>query len=244
MARIAASEGIVMVVATPHLYRWSISSEDFSSVEERRRDLWSALSDNGSPIEVKAGAEVHITHNLIEELRKNRKNLVINYSNYMFLEFPSTHIIPGVKNLIFDLMSEGITPIIAHPERNYGFAKNPSLLYELVQMGVLAQANGGSLTGLYGRGAAETAVRFLTWSLIHFLASDGHHPESIPPRLAAAVKRAETVLGKDEARHLVVGNPKAVLEDRQVPYLPSPQDPGKAKRSFYIRIPSFPKKIR
>jgi len=244
MARIAAGEGIVTVVATPHLFRWNLAIEDIVSVEERRRDLCDALGKNGIPIEIKAGAEVHISHNLVEELRTNRRHLVINNSSYMFLEFPSAHIFPGVKKLIFDLMSEGIIPIIAHPERNYGFVKNPSLLHDLVQMGALAQANGGSLTGLYGRRAAEAAVRFLTWNLIHFLASDGHHPNSIPPRLSEAVKRAEAAVGKDEARHLVVDNPEAVLEDRHIPYLPPPKDPRKSKRSFHIQIPSFLTRIK
>jgi len=239
MAKIAAGEGVTTVVATPHLFRWNLAIEDIPSVEERRHELCEALAKNGIPIDIKAGAEVHISHNLVEELRTNRRYLVINNSRYMFLEFPSSHIFPGVKKLIFDLMSEGITPIIAHPERNYGFVENPGLLYDLIEMGVLAQANGGSLTGLYGRGAAGAVVRFLTWNLIHFLASDGHHPKSIPPRLSEAVKRAEASVGKDEARHLVVDNPKAVLEDRQVPYLPSPKDPRKSKRSFHIQIPSF-----
>ena len=244
MARIAASDGIATMVATPHLFRGNFESVDVAFIEERRRELRDALSNNGLRIEVKAGAEVHITHNLIEHVRTNRGSLVINDSSYMFIEFPSSHVFPGVKDFIFDLMSEGITPIIAHPERNYGFAQNPRLLYELVQMGVLAQANGGSLTGLYGRSVAKTAVRFLTWNLIHFLASDGHHPRSIPPRLAEAAKRAEAVVGKEEARHLVVENPRAVLDDRPIPYLPSPRDPEKMKRSFHIRIPSFFRKIK
>lgn len=239
MARIAAGDGVATIVATPHLFRWNLGLENVSSVEERRRELLAALGQNGIPVEIKAGAEVHISHNLVEELRANRRHLVINNSRYMFLEFPSSHVIPGVKKLIFDLMSEGITPIIAHPERNYGFAKNPGLLHELVQMGALAQANGGSLTGLYGRRAAGTAVRFLTWNLIHFLASDGHHPNSISPRLSDAVKRAEAAIGKDEAHALVADNPEAVLEDRPIPYLPSPKDPRKSRKSFSIRIPSF-----
>ncbi len=240
MARISAGENVTTVVATPHLFRGNFDPPEISSIEVRRQELSRALAENSIPVEIKTGAEVHISHNLIDEVRTNRRNLVINGSSYMFIEFPSAHIFPGVKNLIFELMSEGITPIIAHPERNYGFAQNPRLLYELVQMGVLAQANGGSLTGLYGRGVAKTVVRFLTSNLIHFLASDGHHSKYIPPRLAEAVRRVEAVAGKDGcARCLVDDNPRAVLEDRQIPYFPSPRDPDKSKKSFHIRIPSF-----
>jgi protein-tyrosine phosphatase len=239
MARIAQSDGIKTIVATPHLFRGGFATGDLASIEEKRRTLNDALGENGIEVGIKSGAEVHISHNLIDEIRAHRNSLAINGSAYMFIEFPSGHIYPGVKNLIFDLMSEGIIPIIAHPERNSVFARHPGLLYDLVQMGALAQANSGSLTGLYGREAGEAVIHFLKWNLIHFLASDAHNSTSMPPRLSEAVKSIEAAIGRDGARSLVFDNPQAVLDDREIPCFPSPVDPRKSKKSLNFRIPGF-----
>jgi protein-tyrosine phosphatase len=244
MAKIAQKDGITTIVATPHLFRSNLPADDFVSIGDRRQELRRAIANNSVAVEVKGGAEVHISHNLVNEIRAHRNNLVINGSGYMFIEFPSSHIYPGVNKLIFDLMSEGIIPIIAHPERNSVFARHPGLLYDLVRMGALAQANSGSLNGLYGREPSENILCFLKWNLIHFLASDGHNSTSMPPRLSEAVRSAEAVIGREQARSLVEDNPRAVLNDLEIPFLPSPIDPRKSSRSFSFRIPGFLRRNR
>jgi protein-tyrosine phosphatase len=241
MARIARDDGITTSVATPHLFRGGNTVEKLNGAGEKLEELRRALKAANIEVNLLAGAEVHISHNLIGEIRNNRKSMVLNGSSYMFVEFPSEHIYPGVKNLFFDLMSEGINPIIAHPERNSVFAQNPGLLFDLVGMGALAQANSGSFTGLYGRQAAEVVVRFLEWNLIHFIASDAHGPKSIPPGLSEAVARAESLVGKERAKAFVEDNPRAVLEDREIPVLLSPVNPKDKRKSFSIKLPKFVK---
>ena len=234
MARLATNDGIETIVATPHLFKGGAALPDGDVFSERKRELERALETERIPVSLKMGAEVHIAHTLMSELGKNRERLVVNGSVYMFVEFPSDHIYPSVRGLIFELMSAGITPIIAHPERNAVFAQKPELLYELVRMGALAQANRGSFVGLYGRTAADAVVRFLESNFIHFIASDGHDTGTLAPILSDAARRAEFLVGREEALALVGANPQAVLEDRDVPYLPSPVDPRKSKRSFHL----------
>jgi len=230
------------IVATPHLFRENQDWQDFAPLEEKRRLLAGELRRNEIPVEVLPGAEVHIFHGLVEAVKKHRDNLVINHSSYMFVEFPAGHVYSGAKSLFFELMTEGITPIIAHPERNAVFMERPALLYELIQMGALAQANSGSLMGIYGREAGAAVVRLLRWNLVHFLASDAHNVKSIPPRLSGAVSSVEALIGKEQALCLVEGNPRAVLEDRVIPFLPSPVDPRKLRKSLNFGIPRFLKR--
>ena len=136
-------------------------------------------------------------------------------------------------------MSEGITPIIAHPERNSVFIHNPSLLYELIQMGGLSQANSGSFSGLYGSRVEEAVLHFLELNLIHFIASDSHNTHSLVSRLSEAMKRARMIVGEEEARALVKDNPQAVLDDKEIPYLPDPINPKEKEKSFKINIPNI-----
>jgi len=242
MAKIAEDEGIERIVATPHLFRGDFRHQDLGVIEKKRKELDRVLEANNLQVELLNGAEVHIAHNLMEEIRKNRDLLVINRSSYMFVEFPSRHVFSGVKELFFELMSEGITPVIAHPERNSVFVRNPAFLYELVRMGSLSQANSGSLSGMYGRDAEQAVFRFLGMNLIHFIASDGHNTKALAPRLSEARERAEKIIGKEGAMALVKDNPGAVLEDKGIPYLPEPVSLSKKERKLPLKIPLFRRK--
>ena len=239
MAKIAEDEGIERIVVTPHLFRENFLNEGLGIIEEKRKELSGALEASNIHLELLSGAEVHIAHNLMEEIRKNRNYLVINRSSYMIVEFPSRHVFSGVKELFFELMSEGIIPIIAHPERNSVFVRNPSFLYELIQMGSLAQANSGSLSGIYGREVEQAVCRFLEMNLIHFIGSDGHNTNALAPRLLEARERAERIIGEEGAVALVKDNPGAVLEDKELPYLPEEVNPSKKERRLPLKISFF-----
>ncbi len=238
MARMAEKYGIEKIVATPHLFREGLIHEELGIIERKRDELSQVLWEKHVGVEVLAGAEVHISHNLIQEIRQNKRYLTLNKSSYMFVEFPSDHVFAGVRNLFFEVMSEGITPIIAHPERNSVFVKNPSLLYELIEMGALSQANGGSFSGLYGKRVEEAVLHFLELNLIHFIASDCHNSRTLAPWLSEAVMKAEMIIGKEKAQALVTDNPRAVLSDGNIPSFGNPIDP-REKKSLRLKIPNI-----
>lgn len=239
MAKIAERDGVEKIVATPHLFRGDFINEDLSIIESKRSELSQALKENNVHAEILAGAEVHISHNLIDEIRKNRENLVLNQSSYMLVEFPSDIVFSGAKNLFFELMNEGIIPIITHPERNSVFIYNPFLLYELIQMGALSQANSGSFLGLYERRVEETVLHFLEFNFIHFIASDCHNTHSVVSRLSEAMKRARMIVGEEKARALVKDNPQAVLDDKELVFLSEPINPKEKEKTFKINIPDI-----
>ena len=231
MARLAGRDGIRTIVATPHLFKGNEGPPDFGLLEGRTEALKKALDEGGVEVAIKRGGEVHIGHSLVAEVNRHRGDLVIDGGAYMFVEFPPYHVYPGVRNLFFELLSLGVVPIIAHPERNSVFARNPEILYDLVQAGALVQANRGSFMGVYGRTAEAAAVRLLEHNLVHFIGSDGHDTVSLPPLLADAVERVGQMIGKEKAGALVNDNPRAVLENKDIPYLPPPVDPRASKRS-------------
>jgi len=239
MAKIAEEDGIEQMVATPHLFRGEYVYDDLNIINIKVDELRKALKEKSIKLNILPGAEVHIAHNLIEEIRKHRNSLVISNSSYMFVEFPPEHVFSGVKDLFFEMMSEGITPIIAHPERNSVFRRHPRLLYELIKMGALAQANRGSFTGLYGRHAQDTVFLFLEMNLLHFCATDCHNPDVSAPRLIETARIIAESKDEDAAVALVRDNPRAVIDDRLIPYLPDPVDPAAKKKSMKIKLPSF-----
>ena len=239
MARIAVEDGIEKMIATPHIFRGGAAPNGLDKVNNTRESLQRALRENDINLEVFQGAEVHVSHNLIEKIKSQRDILVLNHSAYMFVEFPAEHVFSGAKELFFELMTESIVPIIAHPERNSVFRRNPKLLFELIQMGGLAQANSGSFTGLYGSRAQESVFTFLDADLIHFIATDCHSIRSSAPRLSETARLVEERAGRDKAKALVNDNPLAVIDDEELPYFPEPKNPLDQKKSLKIKIPSF-----
>ena len=239
MASLAVADGIKKMVATPHLFRNNFEHEDLGIIEQTKDSLVEALKDNNIPLEIYTGAEVHVSHNLCDEIKSNRNSLVINRSSYILVEFPSDHVFSGVKNLFFDLMSDGLIPIIAHPERNTFFKRNPELLYDLIHMGGFTQMNSGSFSGLYGRRVREAALQFLELNLLHFVGSDCHNVRSSRPRLSEAVKSIAALIGEKKAAALIYENPQALLDDADIPFRPEPINPREKQKSFKIKIPSF-----
>jgi len=239
MARIAHEDGIEIIVGTPHLFNGSFAYDDLGVFEEKRELLKRALIAGDVPLKVLSGAEVHVTHDLVAQVRRHRERLVLAGGSYIFIEFPHDHVFQGVKDLFFELMSERLTPIIAHPERNTAFARFPRQLFDLVEMGALVQVNGGSLLGRYGPDSEAAALRFLELGLVHFLSSDGHNIHSKPPRLASAAKRAADVIGRDKASALVEDNPRAVIEDREIPFHPDPVHPEGKEKKLKMKFPGF-----
>jgi len=245
MARRASQDGITDIVATPHLFRGETNLPDFGLISKKRKELQSELEKDGIPLTLHSGVEVRFSHNILEEIKKHRPHLVLAGSSYMFVEFPFEYVYSGVKEVFFQVMNEGIVPIIAHPERITDFMHHPEMLYDLVEMGALAQANAGSFTGRNGSEVRQAAFRFLNLNLIHFIASDAHDVENRPPVLSAAARSAADVIGPEAATALVQDNPRAVLADEPPPFQPDPIDPHAApERHMRFRLPSIfrPKK--
>jgi protein-tyrosine phosphatase len=237
MARIAAEDGIEKIVGTPHLFRGDFEAIDISAIQRRKEELVQSLQREQIEVEIFSGAEVHITHNLVDEIRKNRNVLVLNNSSYMLIEFPSNHIFPNVQDLIYRIMSEKIEPIITHPERNTVFRHNPALLRDLIDMGVLVQANSGSFKGLYGSRTREAVYQFVEWDFIHFIGTDAHNSRSMAPKLADSFLSISEIIGKERAYAMVWDNPQAVLNNRAIPYRPDPACPSEERKSFSIKLP-------
>lgn len=239
MAAAAVKAGITKMVATPHIFRENISTKDIENISDIRENFIKTLAQQKIPLQIFSGVEVHISHDLMGEIKKNRDSLVINGGSYILLEFPYDHVYSGVKELFFDLMSEGLFPVIAHPERNLTFKKNPRLLYELVSMGGYSQANSSSFLGLYGENVRDAALTYLKLGLVHFLGSDCHNSRMTLPHYSSAVKRIAGEIGAEGAEKLVKDNPQSVLDDAQIPFRPEPKDPQDTKRTLKLKIPKI-----
>ena len=215
MARVAASHGTKAILATPH--RKDIT--ELWSVQHARDlldDLTTRTRDEGIDLDLLLGMENHLDLELPDEVTSGRA-LAINGSRYILVELPFFGTPNYVDDILFRLQLQGLTPVLAHPERIEAFQNDPGMLEACVRRGSLSQITAGSILGYFG-GKAQRFVRtLLRGGMVHVIASDTHLPEGPrSPNLSPGVQEAAAVVGQDRARAMVIDTPKAILENLPV----------------------------
>jgi len=203
MARIAVAAGTTTMVASPHVYD---EQSDPLLFADRVAALNRALQEQAIGLEVVPGAEAvfHLGRDVLARY-------CINGSRYLLLEFPHSHLPRDAGRVIFELVSAGLHPIIAHPERNPSIIREPQLLFDLVDQGALVQLTADSVSGGHGSSVQSCSRYLLKQKVVHFLASDAHSTKVRTPSLKPGLKAAAKLIGHEQAAKLVKDNPRCVI---------------------------------
>jgi protein-tyrosine phosphatase len=214
MARVAVAEGVTVVAATPHV------REDFptsaAAMEKAVRKLNRDLAASDIDLEVLPGGEVDLEWLITMSEDDRRRFSIAQNGRYLLIEIPMVGWPLSLEAQIFALRSAGVTPLLAHPERNSDVQANPSRIERLVRGGARVQVTAASLDGRLGRRASQACRRLLDLGLVHVLASDAHAPDVRRGGLAQAVAAL-----RDEglARYLTCDVPAAIVAGEPVPVL-------------------------
>ncbi|WP_239256609.1 tyrosine-protein phosphatase [Listeria ilorinensis] len=172
MAKQAVDHGLKNIIATPHHLKNNYYNEG-DRIKKQCQILNRKLSEAKIPLFIFSGQEVRIHGELLTHL-KNGQVLPLAESRYVLIELP-THTVPQyTERLFFQLLCADYVPIIAHPERNEIFQKEPLSLMKLLEIGSLAQLDIGSLRGDFGKKAKKSSKLFLREGIIDFVATDAH----------------------------------------------------------------------
>lgn len=236
MCRLAESDGITAIVATPH-------SGNGVYVNGRDRilaavaTLNSRLGEEGINIRILPGADVHINHDMAGMMVAGNAMTVNDAGRYLMVELPHQIIPPNLGDWIFALKLKGITPIITHPERNLAIRKNMEEFRKWVELGALVQITAMSVTGQFGNSAQRCAHEMLKGNLVHVIASDAHSISGRPPILSRARDAAARLAGAAQAYDLVRTNPGMILDGKPVDALRplKRKEPGLMRRLFQRR---------
>lgn len=219
MCRAAAADGIKVIVATPHMFDGVHETPSGETVRERIAQVMAA---SGGCVQIVPGGEVRYSHEIFQEAKDPNTRIKLNGTSYMLLEFAFQMVPPNIEMTIFQMLNAGITPVIAHPERNKRIQKHPEILADLVERGAFAQLDAGSLTKSFGVEPYQSAKRMIEAGLAHFISTDAHHLERRRPILSDAVAVATSIGGAEYALAMVTENPEALINDRAIPYQPDP----------------------
>lgn len=229
MAKQAVEEGIDTIIATPH-YIPNRYENPKQTILAKVEEVNEALEAAGIPLTVLPGQEPRIDGELLASMNAGKIISLAN-SNYIFIEFPSAHVPRYTEQLFYDLQTNGLIPVIVHPERNQEIIEHPNRLYQLVEKGALTQVTASSVCGDLGKKIKTFSNQLIEHNLTHFVASDAHNITNRSFKLREAYQAIASNFGsdtemmfKENAELLVAG--QSVYKD--IP------EPIKKKRFFSI----------
>lgn len=210
----AVEAGFTDIIATPH-YMESAYEVSKPEIKQKMDKIIEILKDNNVKINIHQGNEIYISNNIVDWLNNDIAS-TINNSKYVLFETPMNVEPLNLLDVVYSLLENKNVPIIAHPERYEFIQKDPNKLIELIENGVLFQANYGSITGQYGKEAQKTVVKLLQNNMIHFMGTDTHRPNSVYTRVGSSVQELKKILPNHIVEEITYENAKKVLNNEDI----------------------------
>lgn len=172
MLRKFSELGFQKVITTPHVMSdyYKNNPEIILGGLEKVR---AAILKEGIPIQIEAAAEYYLDHHLDELIEK--QELLTFGDKHVLFELSFVDEPPRIKDTIFNLVTQGYKPILAHVERYPYFMNKWETLEDFKRRGCLLQLNINSLSGQYGPHVKKMAEQVIEKDMIDVIGSDCHH---------------------------------------------------------------------
>ena len=187
------SEGVEMVIATPHLNPERYPEVTKSTVRRRIRELEGIIP-------IYEGYELHANY-----LPENLKDYTLAGSNYVLIEFSPFTPSSSIPLILRSIKNRGFIPIIAHTER---YSLEIGTLKRFKKSGALLQFNAESIINM-----GTILYKLIKLEIIDFIASDIH------PRRKAGLRDAHTIVkgySEELANRLFYLNPYRVIKNQKI----------------------------
>ncbi len=168
--------GYKKLITTPHIMADTYINTP-TIIRDGLRELQRQIKKENIEIDIECGAEYYLDDGFSNILSSN--DILTIKDRYILFE-TSYYAKPiHLEDIIFRILSIGLTPILAHPER-YRYIKDNHREYgKFKELGVLFQSNINSFGGFYGKDAKDKALFLSKNGYISFLGSDVHHKKQV-----------------------------------------------------------------
>lgn len=209
MLRLAYSQGIRKIIATPHYKR----GQNPDHIVELSRKLQREAHEIHKQYDIYLGQEILYYEDILEDLRE-KKALTMCGSNYVLVEFhPSvsySKLFQGLRKLIL----ARYIPILAHMER-YRCLREKGRVNELINSGCMLQMNYCSIIGSRFNSEVCWCRRQILQEHIHMLGTDMHHLNKRTPEIEKALTWMKKYCSMETYQNLVSNNAQNVLEKKK-----------------------------
>jgi len=225
LCRAAYRDGTRTLVATPHV-NWDYPAVTAPVIHDKVAEVNRALREAAIELTVRTGAEVALSR-AGDLSDRDLRLLCLGGGPYLLLEMPWTSAATGALNAVRTLAHRGFGIVVAHPERSPMLHRDPELVRELVDSGILCCLDAGSLARSAARGTRSAAWKLLGAGLAHVIASDAHDAVRRPPELSSSLARAG--LSTPEIDYFASDAPGAIINGERP--TPAPEVNNRRRRS-------------
>lgn len=188
----AARRGTAVLFATPHVWPHLLLTQ------EREEQILAGLAElrRRPRLDLRLGYELTPSPLL---LREDPRRYALEGTDCVLVEVPFTGGVEVLVKVAEHIEREGLSPVIAHPERTQAVAHDATVAVGFADRGWLLQVNATSMIGYHGPAIERLAWQLLERDVVSVVASDGHS-WTRPPHMDWAYELAAERLGRGAER--------------------------------------------
>lgn len=230
MAKRAADAGMKIVFATPHVgrdFRRRKQKRPADVIAEGVVSLQNAINERGIQLQVLPGAEILLGSVDVQERLPDEVALTYGHKGkFALIESPFPNWPPFGWQVVQNMSGQGITPVIAHPERYMDVQKDPKIMEQIISAGGVIQITADAILGTMTKPMRDCCFRLLRDGQVALVASDAHSTKNSLP--LECVEKVKSIVGEEAARQIFVDNPRRLLNGERVraPMVEATQTPA------------------
>ncbi len=205
-----SDDGVTAIAATPHLNASNPNANRRARADEVWPELVARAKQACAGVDLYRGFEISLD---TPDFDLADEGLRLAGTRFALVEFYAFTVPDRSVEVLARVCGAGYVPIVAHPERYWGYDRGYGVVAEWRAVGALVQLNSGSLLGEYGHNTRLVAHRFLSDGRVDIIASDNHaRPDRCPSLKQAWDYLVDRGL-EEQARLLLATNPRRILQD-------------------------------
>lgn len=165
--------GYKKLITTPHINSEYYRNEPVT-INARLAELKERIRQENLNVEAEAAAEYYLDEELLRKVQ-SKEPLITFGKSYLLFETNFLTEPYQLRDFIFQVITQGYKPILAHPER-YAYMTVEKAT-EMRDRGVLLQTNTLSILGYYAKPIQQLANKLIDRGLVDILGSDCHNPQ-------------------------------------------------------------------
>lgn len=210
MLRIAHSEGIRCIIATPH-YHPRRGHEHPQVLRKKLLQVRKAAEKIDSKFRIYLGTEIYYGQDVAEKL-KHGKILSMNRKSYVLIEFSPADSFNYIKQGLQHMQLNGYEVILAHAERYRCLVDYFEYAEHIWKMGIYIQINAGSITGESGRPVKKFVKKLMENDMVFCVGSDAHNAKNRSPRMQKAAAYVTKKYGHEYTEKIFFKNAAGIVK--------------------------------
>lgn len=210
MLELAAEQGVVAVIATPHYSR----RQQCEALKDLAEQVRSRIHELYPDLAVYLGQELYYHEELADAIKMGTA-LTLNDSRYALIEFQPEVSYQMLYRGVRQLLLSGHIPVLAHMER-YLCLRNAKNLADLMGSGCKLQMNYESIYGSRFNPDVRWCRQQILRGRIHLLGTDMHRMDYRPPELKKAMRWLTDHVDAETVGRMTYQNPLRIINNEQM----------------------------